>query len=780
MKRYRGFFRADLPVGFGASWLISCGGIDDHVSPTTMKEVRVSKRWRYTGSVFAAPFVVCSLVLISGLILTNNPASAAPPPALAEPEKTVLILDTFSFGDQFDSLDTLEATVRAHTSARVNFQVERLEAYRFGEGFDAGLIQTLRHSYQGQKLDLVVAHHYPALQFVSHHRREVFEGVPVVFMDVASLRLQNLDLASGITGVTSEYDIRSTLDLALRLSPDTKNVAVIGANSTYGQLWLDRADEELRLHADTLNDIDLVGLPPAQLLEKVSTLPPHTVVLFLLVPASSSQPAIPTTKVLEDIARRFPTYCVNDHCFDYGVVGGVCSDTVEHETKTGEIVARVLSGENATHIPVVHDAPDYPCVDWRQLRHWHISEAALPAGSGVLHRQPSVWDLYRKYIVAAAVVILLQSVLIAGLLWQRLRKRKAEAALRENEERLRVMSDAAPSLIWTSDKDGNVTYQNDKRLDFSTSSSDASLGEKWTKYIHPDDLPGVLDANATAYRLRSGFSKEYRLRRRDGVYRWMYDLAVPRINSDGTFCGFIGSAVDITDQKLAQEALEKLSGKLIDAQEQERSRIARELHDDISQRLALLSLNLERVYSGSDVSDSHRNVRMLEIQRHCAEIATDVQALSHELHSSKLDHLGLVAAIRGFCAEFSKLKNVNVQFSDENVPYPMSKEISLCLFRVAQEALHNALKHSGARNFAVNLRGTPRQVQLEVRDWGVGFNKDAKSHEGLGLVSMQERIHLVHGTFRIESQPKQGTAIIATVQLAAGNNKAASASGASA
>ena len=170
---------------------------------------------------------------------------------------------------------------------------------------------------------------------------------------------------------------------------------------------------------------------------------------------------------------------------------------------------------------------------------------------------------------------------------------------------------------------------------------------------------------------------------------------------------------------------------------------------------------------------------MMDIQRHCAEIAADVQALSHELHSSKLDHLGLVAAIRGFCAEFSKLKKVNVQFADENVPYPMPKDVSLCLFRVAQEALHNALKHSGARDFAVSLRGTPRQVQLEVRDWGVGFNKDAKSSEGLGLVSMQERIHLVNGTFRIESQPDKGTTVIATVPLTAskGESRSASAGG---
>jgi len=661
--------------------------------------------------------------------------------------------------------------------ARVNFEVERVESYRYGEGYDTGLVETLRRSYKGHTLDLIVAHHYPALQFVIHHRRDLFNGVPIVFLDVVALRLQSLDLGSGVTGVSSAWDIRSILDLALRLNPDTKNVAVVGANSTYGHVWIDRADEELRLHADTLNGIDLVDLPPSQLLERVSTLPPHTVVLFLLVPASSSQPAIPATKVLESIARRFPTYCVNDHCFDYGAVGGVCSDEAEHEARAGEIAARVLSGENASSIPVVHDAPDYPCVDWRQLRRWHISEAALPAGSVVLHRQPSVWDLYWKYIVAAAVLVFLQSTLIAGLLWQRLRKRKAEAALREKEEHLRVMSDAAPSLIWTSDKDGKVTYQNDKRLDFSTSSSDAALGEKWTKYIHPDDLPGVLEANQRARELQSGFSKEYRLRRRDGVYRWMYDLAVPRFSLDGIFSGFIGSAVDITDQKIAQEALEKLSGKLIEAQEQERSRIARELHDDISQRLALLSMELERAYSGSDTSNSRREARIMDIRQHCADIAADVQALSHELHSSKLDLLGLVAALRSFCAEFSKLKHVSVRFSDENVPYPLPKDVSLCLFRVAQEALHNALKHSGAKSFAVALRSTPDYIRLEVRDWGVGFKTDAEHSGGLGLVSMQERVHLVKGSFRIESKLGEGTTVIASVPIATAPDESPAASG---
>ncbi len=702
-----------------------------------------------------------SVLTLPRLVAADN----APPKSPLE--KNVLILDTFTFGDQFDSLEPLEASVRSHVSGPVNFQVERLESYRFGEDYQRGLVQMLRHSYQGQKLDLVVAHFYAAFQFALVHRREVFDGVPIVFVEVAAARLQGLALGREVTGLTSNRDIRPTIDLALRLNPDTKNVVVIDGNSALDRFWLDKADEELRLRADTVNEIDLVGLSSSQLVERVSILPPHTVVLFLMSPVSSTQPAISTTNVLGIVARRFPTYCLNDHCFDYGAVGGSCPDTVQHETQAGELAARILSGQKAGNIPMVQGTPDRPCVDWRQLQRWHISEASLPLGTVVVYRQPSVWVLYGKYIIAAGALIAIQALLIVGLLWQRLRKRKAEVALQENKERLEVMSDAAPSLIWTSDKNGNVAYQNDKRLDFSTSSSDAAFGEKWKGYIHPDDLPGVLKANARAYEQRQGFSKEYRLRRRDGEYRWMFDLAVPRISSDGTFSGFIGSAIDVTDQKLAQEALEKVSGKLIEAQEQERSRIARELHDDISQRLALLSLELERTYSGSDVSSSRREARIIDIRRHCSEIAADVQALSHQLHSSKLDYLGLVAAVRSFCAEFSKLKNVNVEFAEEDVPNPLPKDVSLCLFRVTQEALHNALKHSGTTRFAVTLLGTPGLVQLEIRDWGVGFNREAMKSQGLGLVSMQERVNLVKGTFHIESTPNNGTVVSVSVPVVA-------------
>ena len=180
-------------------------------------------------------------------------------------------------------------------------------------------------------------------------------------------------------------------------------------------------------------------------------------------------------------------------------------------------------------------------------------------------------------------------------------------------------------------------------------------------------------------------------------------------------------------------------------------------------------MELEQANRGSNGSES-LDPKIEEIRRHCAEIAGDVQALSHKLHSSKLEYLGLAAAIRSFCREFSQQHDVSVQFAEENVPSFLPRDISLSLFRVTQEALQNALKHSGVRQFSVSLRGSANEIQLEVSDHGAGFDVEgAKLDRGLGLVSMQERVHLVHGIFTIESTENGGTKILVRVPLARRN-----------
>jgi len=218
------------------------------------------------------------------------------------------------------------------------------------------------------------------------------------------------------------------------------------------------------------------------------------------------------------------------------------------------------------------------------------------------------------------------------------------------------------------DARGKITYLNERRIAFTGPDPEAGYGETWAAYVHPDDLKNVLDTVAQALKARQPFSREYRLRRSDGVYRWMFDLASPRVNGDGSFAGFIGSAIDVTDQKLAQQALEKVSGQLIEAQEKERSRFARELHDDICQRLALLSMELEEADRVSHQSPEAVKKNLEEIRNHCSEIAADVQSLSHQLHSSKLEYLGVAAAIRGFCQEFSRQHEVSIEFTENDVP----------------------------------------------------------------------------------------------------------------
>src|SRR5215467_2462565 len=296
-----------------------------------------------------------------------------------------------------------------------------------------------------------------------------------------------------------------------------------------------------------------------------------------------------------------------------------------------------------------------------------------------------------------------------------------------------------------------------------TSQSELELKRSLPGLLHPEDRQKSIDIYREAFAQRRPFRKECRLRRHDGEYRWMLDIGVPRFNEDGSFAGYIGSCVDITEQKLVEEARASMSRRLIEAQEEERTWIARELHDDIAQRLTLLAVNVEGL-NQDHPSNGEANHRVNEVQKQLQEILTDIQALSRRLHSSKLEYLGLEAASAGFCRELSNLQNVEIAFLSESVPENLTKEVSLCLFRVLQESLQNAVKHSGARQFQVSLCGDTNEVVLTVRDSGVGFDPEQiVNQHGLGLTSMKERTKVVDGKLLIDSKLQTGTTIQARI-----------------
>jgi PAS domain S-box-containing protein len=263
------------------------------------------------------------------------------------------------------------------------------------------------------------------------------------------------------------------------------------------------------------------------------------------------------------------------------------------------------------------------------------------------------------------------------------------------------------------------------------------------------------------------YSLEKRYVRKSGVQFWGSLNVSLCINGDGGSPLVFAFVEDITDRKLSELALANLSRRLIEAQERERLRISRELHDDIGQRIALLAIELQQLLE----DPSETRGRVDELQKQTAEIGADIQSLSHELHSSKLQILGIAAAAKGFCQEFETQQKVQIDLRIDDLPAVLPPDISLCFFRILQESLRNAAKHSNVRHFEVRLWGTSNEIHLTVSDSGVGFDRDAaKASPGLGLISMEERLRMLNGTFSIESRPQHGSTIHARVPFSSGKD----------
>jgi PAS domain S-box-containing protein len=343
-------------------------------------------------------------------------------------------------------------------------------------------------------------------------------------------------------------------------------------------------------------------------------------------------------------------------------------------------------------------------------------------------------------------------------------RKREEATRREGEEHFQLVANTAPAMIWICDSDKLCTYVNQRWLDFTGRPLEAELGYGWSELVHPDDLRDCLDKYTVAFDRRESFQMEYRFRRYDGQYRWLLDSGAPRFDADGSFVGYVGSVIDITQHKLAEAALSTMSQQLISAQEEERARIARELHDDIGQRLALLIMNLRRLCEFSSLTEIRDGIHQA-IQQ-ASDLGSEMRTLSHQLHSSNLDYVGLAAAASAYCSELAEQHKVNISLYSENIPPDLSREVSLCLFRILQEALQNAIKHSGSQGLRVSLKSRTNEIELAVLDTGTGFiPEQAFKRRGMGLSSMKERLKLVKGKLSIDSELGRGTTIHVRVPL---------------
>jgi PAS domain S-box-containing protein len=621
--------------------------------------------------------------------------------------------------------------------------------------------------YQNHKLDVIITVGPSPLKFMQEVHQRDFPGVPIVFCLPTLSMPGTPPLDSDFTGVENDMAPAETVEIALRLLPGSKNVVVVGGVGPFDRKQLANVEEALKAYEGRVDISFLTDLAMPDLLERLRHLPSNTVVLLTSMGADAAGSSFKSNELGAMVAgaANAPVFSLFDVYLNHGEVGGYLSSLNEQGKVAGVMALRMLKGEKPSGIPKVKGVNAY-IFDWRALKRWGLKESALPPGSRVLNRQPTAWDAYKPYLIGGTSLVLLQGLLIGGLVWQRARRRKAEAAVHESEERFRLVANSAPVLIWMSGPDKLCTYFNQSWLEFTGRPLQAQLGNGWTQGVHPEDLNSCMDAYTEAFDRLVQFQGEYRLRRSDGEYRWVLDTGVPRFNHDSSLAGYIGSCIDITERKMAEDAVATLSGRLIEAQDEERKRIAREIHDDYSQRVALFAVNLEQLAEIHGASSAEASQKVHELLSSIGGLAEDLHALSHRLHSSTLESLGLVAGLKAFCAEFSDQQGIEVDFASENVPHDIPGDATLAIFRIAQEALRNVKKHSGANSAVVRLEWAGDRLHLSVSDLGNGFDSNRPSAErGIGIRSMEERLRLLGGQLEIQSLLMEGTRIDAWLPL---------------
>jgi PAS domain S-box-containing protein len=350
---------------------------------------------------------------------------------------------------------------------------------------------------------------------------------------------------------------------------------------------------------------------------------------------------------------------------------------------------------------------------------------------------------------------------------------RIELALRESERRFRIMADTAPVMIVTSDTREGGSFFNKVWLDFTGRSMEQELGTGWTASVHPDDLKSCMKGLSDSFSRRQECNLKYRLRRADGEYRLLLCKGVPRFEPDGAFAGYVASAVDITELERNQKALEEykqrlqeLTAGLLSAQENASRALARELHDVFSQELASLATQIFMLQEESN-SDGELAERLSELGHKSVRLAHSLHLTSRELHPGILEDLGLKAALADECDAFQGRSGIRTRFAAESVPAEISRDASVCLYRVAQESLRNIGKHA-ANSSAVRilLSGGPQGVILRIEDNGEGFSlEDARKKGGLGLISIEERVRLVNGSVSIRSKRGQGSTLEVVVPI---------------
>src|SRR5271166_1439536 len=699
-------------------------------------------------------------------------AFAAGNATAAEPKRVLLLR---SFGPNFQAEDAFAGYLRTDLAEKSPYPLDRyevsLEIARFGDGArDEAFADYLRALFATHPPDLIVTLVSPAARFIQRQRRDLFPSTLVIFAALDARAIQDATLTPNDTMVAVSTDQRAMIENILRTLPGTTTVAVVTGDAPIERFWVQELRKVVQPFENRIDFIFLNELSFGDMLMRVAALPPRSAIYYgdLVVDAQGIPYRQEVVLARLHAVANAPIFGQYDYQLGSGIVGGPLLSVRSLSRKTAEVAAQILGGASPGDIKTQPQKLGEPEFDWRELRRWGIEQSDLPPDSTIRFRQPTLWEQYRWYILAVASFSGLQGILIVGLLLNRLRLRRAHDQLRTSEEEMNLAAIAAKLRFWVWDI---------PRDEVRASASDWSSGnwysvhpinfDQFIDVVHLDDRASLRQAVRGALEGDGRYEAEYRVMSPDSTVHWIAARGRIEFDQNGKPRQLRAISIDITERRSAEDEARDLNGRLITAHEDERARLAHALHDDVTQRLALLAIDAGQKEKG--LGDTIAGQAMRSIRHDLVQLSEDVHALSYALHPAILEDLGLIEALKAECARFGAVEGIPTSFrATDDVDEP-AQALSLCLYRVAQEALRNVARHSSASSVEVELRAVGGGLELAVRDNGVGFDPGRKqSRPSLGLAGMRQRLALVDGELLINSTPGGGTSIVARAPLKRG------------
>lgn len=653
---------------------------------------------------------------------------------------------------------------------------EFLDLSRFPhEAHKQRAVRYLTEKYAETKLDVVMALGPDALRIAVDNRSVLAPGVPIVFCCVSPSTLSAIEHPTDVTGIVSEFNVAKTMELARRLQPTARNLVVIAGAAPFDLRWVEIARNQIDREWQ-FSTRYLVGLKRETLLSEVGKLSPNTIVIMLTMFRDGAGHDFIPSEVAEEVAKASsaPMYSPYARPVGRGFVGGY-SDTYEDiGLQTGELILRILNGEDIRQIPPGISTTQAFRVDARQLERWNLAESNLPANTVIGFKKPGLWDQHRSAVLGTIAVFVAASAVIALLLIQISKRRRAESHLRDSEERLGFAAASAGIGLWQYDIGADRLWSSERcRLMFGLPANYPLTTVELLRTVHPDDRAvAIASIRAATYGTLADGVSEFRVLQPDGQVRWVQARGRTSVNDEGRPVLVSGIFRDVTGYRAAQLEAKQLSERVLNIQDEERGRIAQELHDSTAQHLTSIGLNLVAL-AGPNGSRRKSSKIFADIEKSLEEASRELRTFTYLLHPPELARDGLVSTLRRYIEGFSRRTGLGVALRSDGGADKLPQALQHSLMRIVQECLANVHRHASASRATVHLRRVGDRLHLVVTDDGRGLPSErGTSHgkvetlpAGVGIAGMSARLRHFGGKLDIRSS-STGTTVHVVVPIA--------------